>query len=312
MLWVVAVLGNLVSGCISSLIDSFLGNNRYQSANAQAFFSSMISLVPLPLIFLTGAVALVAPVQLGCFWLLGTLEVVSLNCYVRSVKVEDASVCNSLYGLSRVFTVILAFFLLGEVFSLPTYLGIFLIVLSGFFLCVKENKAVATHPPFTFYSGRLRLSPALWLVGFSSLLDAFASVLTRQMVLEVHWLNALFWTNLGSVVTYLLIFLFFGHFRKEILAEKQLVRFTWRHFLSNEVICLFSAACAFYAYSQAPASIVRALFGLSPLFTILVAWAGQSFFKKAWREDLGHVQLRHKLFWMVLMLVGCYLIVSRV
>jgi transporter family protein len=188
MWWIIVSLLSRLSFATSNVLDSHFRHVTFKDAYTQNFCGTLYYLLIVPALFLIAQP--VWPAAADWPWLIvgGVLMNLYLIPYYEAMKWSDSSSVTSLFTLSRVFSPILAFFILGEQLSLRQYIG-FGVVLAGAFLLSYDRKVM-----------KITLKPIL-LMALSGILVSLSIVFTKHVFNHMRWLDAFSYLVLFASIT---------------------------------------------------------------------------------------------------------------
>jgi len=230
----------------------------------------------------------------------GAVWLFALMTYLKSLKIEEATKVISLLFLTPIFTTLLAFIFLGEVFTFLKYAGIFLLVLSAFLISRKKIQ------------GRLHFIPVLKIILLGIPLFAVVNVLEKLALNNnLDFISFYFWSSIGAgSISFLLL-----------ASDKLRLDFGTQFFLIKnkgllglaiaiEIISLGGLLSGLYAISQTYVSFVIALTSVQPFFVFLFSLILSPIVPFLIKEEFTRQALLIKFASVLLIIVGGWLIVS--
>ena len=146
------------------------------------------------------------------------------------------------------------------------------------------------------------------LMLLSSSLYAVGALIFKFGAVNSNYWAAIFWELVGMVATALFL-LFFSRFRRQLV---YLVNFQNKKFYTltalNESIGMIAGLVLNYAYLLAPLALVQLVGALQPVFVLLLGILLTLFAPHWGREDLGKGFLLQKIFLILGILFGSYLL----
>lgn len=219
--------------------------------------------------------------------------------YCKGLSLDETSSIVPLFQLTPVFVLILSFLLLGEKLALKQYLGSFVIIFAGFLiLAEKPSKNI------------FKLRPAFWYIVLSCFMFALAQVLYKFGVQEIPFWHTLPYESFGIAIGVIAILLFPKNIQ---LFKKETKRFTKNVYTSmaiNEFIYVMSRYTGYFAISLISVSIVSVLSGFQSVFALIYGVALTLLLPKIIKEGISKKTLGIKIFSIVIMFLGLYLIFS--
>jgi len=230
----------------------------------------------------------------GLMFFAGMLFPISSYTFYRAIRVEEASRVIPLIFLKPLFVLIIATFLFQEVFTFPTYVGIVAVVLGAMLISLKrDNGKIHETRALKF----IMVSVIIW--GIMDLLAKSAVPVLGVWPLMLHEFSGFF---VGSLVLWFrpgMKEAFFRTFRRKI-----------PFFLISFEMILMLAAISFYimALSVGPVSLVSAANSVQALYVFFFAIIATLLIPKYFKEPLERKALGIKLFSILLIMLGVYLI----
>ena len=219
--------------------------------------------------------------------------------YVVSIRKEEASRIAALTSLAPAFVAVLAVFLVNEIFSAQSYIGIILMILGSALISYKRNHVKTIIP--------LSLILILIATNFSYSLDQTLSKISLDQIS--------FWP-------FLMMFMF-GRFavafpglgmpsvRRKFFSEvRKLKRNFTLTLASGSIMWSLAIIFFFYAASLGPITLVSTTGLISPLFTLFFAILITKYLPKVLKEEIDRKTVALKLVAIVLIFLGTYLIIT--
>ncbi len=168
-MWIFIALLDPIFYGVANVFDNFLTNKSFENPIALAFYSSVFPVIFVPVLFLFYPLAIPSISTLPVFVLLGLINVTYLYPYYKGLQNDDTSTVISFFGLSRIFTLLWAFLIIGEKLLLQEYVGVILIILGSVFLSLNISIK------------KIRLSKALFYILVASLILSLEGVLLKYL-----------------------------------------------------------------------------------------------------------------------------------
>ena len=296
-LWFFYALSSAVIFGFSTIIDKLMLAKRLSS------FSYFVTFVPPAFVF-SICVLFFFPANAFSIPSLFAVAAGLVSCagyflYAIAMRKEEASRISALTSLAPAFLAVLAVFLLDEIFSGKSYIGIFLMIFGAALISYKRNNVKKIIP--------ISLILILIATNFAYSLDQTFSKIS---------LNAMsFWP-------FLMIFMF-GRFaavipgssinsaRRTFFSEIKKLKRNFAFALALGAISWTVAIVFFfYAASLGPITLVSTISIISPLFTLVFATLLSKYFPEILEEEIDRKTLSLKLFAVLLIFVGTYLIIT--
>ena len=294
VLWIVlSIAASMVYG-LSNVFDSYLANKIFKKPSTLLFFSSLINLIFLPIVFLIQVPQLPPLNLLPFFIFLGFVDVIYLYPYYKALEHDETSVVVSLFSIDKIFVPLLAFFIVGEVLTVTQYIGFVIILFSSMMLTLHHH-------------GKFRLNKSFLYMFVCSLLLAFEGVIYKYLFESVSWSTGFSW---GLIFSFLVILptLLFSHHRKSVKLQVKKFEKKIHIFVSNEFLNFAGAALTTFAVSIAPVTFIKGIDSIQPLFVLVYAIIFSRLLPKIFREKVDLKNIEKKLLLFALMLIGIWII----
>lgn len=285
-MWLLFAFSGPVLWAASTHIDKFLVDRYFRNSDIAVLmiFTALIGVVMLPFIalfapqtFSQGAASILV------MTLSGLLYMGAMLFYLRAIQSEEASVIAPLFQTSTIFTLLLAYLLLGEIPGWRRIAGMTLIVASVISLTIDPG-------------GRRRpiRRQTIALMTCATFVVALSSVLFKYFAVRSDYWSTTFWTFVGEAIFGAGI-LAFPSYRRQFAT---LLRTNTSALLSingaNELINLGGGLGVRFASLLAPVAVVSAVSSTTTLFVfafgVLLSW----FAPTIAREDLSRNNLLRK------------------
>jgi len=217
--------------------------------------------------------------------------------YFKAMAIEESSRVISLWYTSSIFVLLLAYVFLGEKLSLPSYLGVLLLVLGAMFVSYRKGKG---KKPV--------ISPALGLILASGLVFAGYEILTKYVLNAIDYFSYLFWNFVGTSIVGFSLFCV-PKIRGIFLSDIKRVNRTallWR--IINTSLSLIGTVLYYIAISSGPVSLVSAASSLEPFFVFVIILMLSLFVPRILKEEIGKRVVAVKALSIILIVAGAWLI----
>jgi len=292
MTWLIfALLGPIFWG-LANVMDSALRRKFVQN---DAALTWMVAISRLPFFILFFALSgFKAPglADLGWMILGGALWTLPFFFYYRALKLEDPSRIALLEQTIPLFTLLIAFFALGERLTANQGIAFGLLILAGILASLKQTL------------GRWRLSPAFALILLATLLWAASDVIFKKFEPSfAGFLGAFGFYFLGSSLTALAMLAMPRG--KHILDHfKALSGKAWASVAATEIGGILGSLSFAYALTLGKASLTSVMIGIQPLAAFLIGLGLAPLMKEISHEDIGKKALLLKGTSFALVVVG--------
>lgn len=291
MWWLlVAFIEPIFDGVVNVMDNTFV--NKLSTPLAILFYTSMVKLLLVPLLFFFGLPYLPPLRPLLLLVLIGILEISYLFLYLRALQEDDTSVVASLFSLGKILIPIYAFFIVAERLFFRQYVGFIIIVLCAAILTL-EGKRFAFNKSFL-------------LMTLSALLTAPQVVLLKYVLTDVDWVTSTTWIFISSALVILIVLPLKG---KEIVSFYP--RFKKRvHWFSLRCLLGFTSIfTSIFVISLVPVTVARSVSATQPIFVLLYALLFGSYLPNIFKERTDWRSIAKKLPLFVLIIVSLTLVV---
>jgi len=279
-------------------------NKIVRTKHIDSSITYMIIAGPVNLIYIFGFLFLkisTPNIALALFALFtGIMQAIAALCYIKALSIDEVSRVIPLMRLESIFVIIFATLLINEILIPIKYLAFFLILIGGFLISLKKFKGVFSLSKAFYF---MVLSSFLW--GTS---DVFIKYLSRFMDFQSYFM----FSRIGAFIFAVALFLI-PKFRFNALNNIQrLSKKVLPMILLAEIIGIGGMIIFFYAISIAPVTLVNVLLGFQPFFVLIIASFLSFKFPQILREELNKKVLLTKIFAIILLFVGLFLIQNGV
>ncbi|MDB5204165.1 MAG: Conserved hypothetical rane protein family [Candidatus Taylorbacteria bacterium] len=290
-----ALLGAIAHGW-TNIVDNYFSDKIFKRLANLIFFSAFVNLIFLPVVLVTDFPKSI-PVHLwGALIIISLIEVFYSYPYYWSLQRMDTSIIVSLFSIGKIFSPLLAFFIVGEHLGIIQYIGFFLIIISSVCLTFDPNK--------------FRLNKAFLLMLIVSILLVIQAVLYKYIFdAGVSWGSAMTWTTvLAFFISGLFVFLpkNLRDFKESSLKAKKI---GWLFFF-NQFLSWGGEAANTLALALIPVSIVKGITSIQSIFVFMFAFLFARklpfLFKENLKENTGK-----KIFLLILIAIGTILITLK-
>jgi transporter family protein len=295
--WFLYALISAVFFGFTTIVDKLMLEKRLSS------FSYFVSFLPTAWVFAI-CVLLFPPAKVfspayAIAFVAGLISAGGYFLYVLSIRSEEASRIAALTSLAPAFVAVLAIFLVNEVFSAQSYMGIVLMILGSALISYKGKHVKKIIP--------VSLILILIATNFAYSLDQTFSKIS------LHQIS--FWS-------FLMMFMF-GRFavalpglgvksvRRKFVAEARRLGRNFALILAcGSLMWSASIIFFFYAASLGPITLVSATSLISPMFTLLFAVLITKYLPKVLEEEIDRSTIGLKLVAIVLIVIGTYFVIA--
>lgn len=226
----------------------------------------------------------------------GFIGTIAVIFYLKAVAREEASRVVPLSYIGLVFVAILAYLFLHEVFNVPKYIGMGLLIMGAVMISYKKSK-----------DRRFPLTPVLSLIILFGLLDAVSDTLDKFFLLKYDYWSLLFWGYFGGLVVIASLLAKKSN-RLQLSKIAGLKRRYWFLIGISTVVYFIGDVIWLAALSKAPLSLVAALGTTEPFFVFLITLLLSLFVPKILKEEISRSIVSLKLVSIFLIMLGAYLV----
>ena len=285
-MWLLFALSGPVCWAASTHIDKFLVDRYFRDSDTAVLmvFTSLIGVALLPFIALLAPEALAQDAASALAMAVsGALYMGAMLFYLRAIQSEEASVVAPLFQAATIFTLLLAYLLLGEIPGWRRIVGVALIVAAVASLTIERR------------GGKRSIrSRTLALMMAATFVVALSGVLFKYFAVRSDYWSTIFWTFVGEAAFGAGI-LAIPAYRRQF---KTLLRSNTAALLSvngtNELINLGGGLGVRFASLLAPIAVVSAISSTTTLFVFGFGALLSRFAPAVAREDLSRGNLLRK------------------
>jgi drug/metabolite transporter (DMT)-like permease len=296
-LWFLYAFSSVIIFGFTTIIDKLMLAKRLSS------FSYLVTFVPPAFVF-SICVLLFFPTNLFSIpsliaFAAGLISGGGYFLYAISIRKEEASRISALTSLSPAFVAVLAVFLVNEIFSAQSYVGIFLMILGAALISYKRNNVKKIIP--------ISLIFILIATNFLYSLDQTFAKISLD---EISFWPFLMIFMFGRFVGVIPGFAINSARRKCFSGIAKLERNFGFALAVGSISWTVAIILFFYAASLGPITLVSTIGIISPLFTLVFATLLSKYFPEVLEEEIDRKTLALKLFAVLLIFIGTYLIMA--
>lgn len=295
--WFLYALVSVIFFGFTTIVDKLMLEKRLGS------FSYFVTYVPPALVFSICVLLFfpknVCSIPYGIAFVAGLFSAAGYFLYVLSIRKEEASRVAALTSLAPAFVAALAVFLVDEIFSVKSYVGIVLMILGSALISYRRNDVKKIIP--------VSLILILIATNFSYGLEQTISKISLDQI---------------SIWPFLMIFMFGRFFvvlpglsfpsvrRKFSLEVRQLGRNFGLILALGSIMWVLGIIFFFYAASVGPITLVSTTNLISPLLTLFFAVLITKYLPKVLKEEIDRKTVASKLVAIFLIIFGTYLVIA--
>lgn len=295
--WFFYALTSVILFGLTTIVDKLMLQKRLSS------FSYFVTFVPpalafsicVPFVSATNAFS----VSYAIAFVAGIISAGAFFLYAVSIRKEEASRIAALTSLSPAFVAVLAVFLVDEILSSKSYLGMILMILGSALISYKSNHVKKVIP--------ISLILTLTATNFFYSLDQTLSKISLDHISVWPFLMMFMLGRCIVAFPGLAIPSLRGKFLSEVKSLRRNFAFT---LALGSIMWSFALIFFFYAASLGPITLVSTTALISPLFTIIFAILMTKYLPKLLKEEIDRKTVALKLSAILLIFVGTYLIIT--
>ncbi|HEY4799840.1 MAG TPA: EamA family transporter [Bacteroidia bacterium] len=279
----------------SNILDGFFSVKIFDRLANLIFFSCLINLLILPVIFIWDKPQILSLSLFGVIIIVSLINVIYQYPYYWSLQKTDTSVVISLFSLGKIFTPLLAFIIVNEHLEKAQYAGFFVIICASVLLTLDFKN--------------LRFSPVFMLMLFVSIMLTVQEVLFKYLFNNgVSWSTIIFWTAIAEVVISA-IFIFFPKNFSDLKNSSRKVKEHGLLFVLNQALNWGGEILGLYALIFIPVSVFEGISDVQPVFVLIFAILFAKKNSEIFNEYIGKEGVVKKILIFVMMILGALLII---
>jgi uncharacterized membrane protein len=302
MNWIILALLSYLLWAISNIIDKVVVSKYVKDYFSLSLMSLLFGSIFILIYSISthGFHALGLTIIIIAF--LAGLTRVSAYCfYYKAISYEEISRVSILTQLAPIFTLIFSIIFIKEILSFNGYLAFLLLLIAGIITSIKfENNL--NQVKFS----KIKISYAFWDMILFAISVSASSVMMKYIFIQADFWQCMIWIVIGEIISTIIIS---AVFKKPILKIFILSEFKGKFLvIFNEI--LSSSALVIYslALSLGSATLIGAISSAGPLFVFTMALLISIFIPKILKEELGKNTMILKIFAIIIMSYGIYLL----
>lgn len=302
MNWFLIALLPPIFWSITNHFDKYLLSKYFKGGGVGALmvFSSIIGVFLLPfIVFLHPEVIKSFDPRYLLISLNGFFYVLAVLPYFYALQRDEASIAVPLFQMVPVFSYFLSYLILGETLSAIQIVGGLTIITGAVFMSLD----LTTHRKVKFKK------EVFWLMVLSSFLFAINFLLFKFFAIKAHFWVTSFWEYIGFAVFASLLLVFIKPYRDEffkVMKTNKVSILTINGI--NEVVNIIAKVAFNFASLLAPITLIWIVNGLQPFFVFVFGTLLTLVFPKISQENITKKVIIQKIFAIIVMFAGAYLI----
>ena len=287
-----SLLGPFLWG-ITSVLDGAVLKNYIKSGYAKTWFSALTRLPFILLFFWIGGFEI--PALRVVFWvtLAGLLWLLTLIFHFKALTFEEPSRVAVFTQMSPVFTLVIAFFVLGETLTTSQLIAFIFLIAGGVLAALRRLQGV------------FHFSKAFYLILSSSFLGAVSGVVFKKFEpVFSNFFAAFSIYFIGGFLGTFLLLLWPDHHEKVLKYYKNLPFRAWFMLVFTELFGTIGVIAFIYALTLGKASLTMVMLGVQPLFALIFGIILSRFIREVHKEDISRTVLSLKVISFALVLLG--------
>lgn len=279
----------------TTIIESSLSNSEFKDNVSLTFYSTTISLLFLPVLFLFGIPELIEPRLLPLFLAYAACEVAFLVPYYAALKRLQTSVVSALFAMSSLVVPVLSWFILGEKLHPINYIGFFIVLAASFYM--------------TKAKGAFQFNKGFWLMVLTCAILSIDLMICTKLLTETDWVSVAFW-NYILTSAIVVVLLAIKKVRRPVVASFPKLREHFKQLVLNNGLGCAAGIASLFSLSVLPVVVKDGISNTEALWVLmfgvvlktLVKWGG------GFKESVNRRQVLRKLIILVAMLGGVILL----
>ena len=298
MYWFLIALGAPFLWALVNISDQYFVS-KYSvgeyGSGALVLFGSFIAIIIAAIIgLMTNGIFQVSGIDKLLLLIVGAITVAWVILYLFSLETEDVSIVASWFLTIPVFSYVLGYLFLGELFSLRQFFGAG-IILCGVFFIVMDFSGPKKH---------IKWKPSLYMFG-AGLLIAIAGTLFKYVTISGNFWISSFWEYCGFGIAGLLVFLCAPKYRRDfIVMAKRSKGKIFALSIFIELLTIGGNLLNNYALLLAPIAMVYLVGSFQPVIVFVMMLFMTRFFPAIAKEDISKKAIMVKIVAIGVMAAG--------
>jgi len=295
MSWIWLAISSYLIWAFVNLIDKILVSKYVKDPLIlnliDTFFGTLLVVL---YIILFKQISLLPWMILSIVLISGVIRFVSYWLYYKGMQNEEASRVTMLMQLSPVFTLILAYFIVGERLGHLQIIAFILLLLGGIIASLHHEEK------------KLKISPVFWIMLLSSFGISLSVVLLKFGFKINDFWTIMLWAMVGEMIAIIVL---------SITAKKNLFSSFNKLNITAKITLLVgvvASSLAFILNSKAletgPASVISVLSVTNPLFVFILAIIASVFIPKIIKENINFKTVLLKVLALIFIFSGLVLL----
>lgn len=228
----------------------------------------------------------------------GMLTIWAALLYFQALSEEETTTVIIFFQMLPVFSLILSYFILGELITIKQFIGFIFILSAAIGVSLKRTKKKKVH-----------IAKSLLLITMFNIMWAVAGVLVKFTINANSFSTILSYESWGIGIGGLILFLFYKPVKKAFLENiKTVKKRTLSILFINEFVFVIAKSLSFLAYSLGPVALVSVLGSSQVFYGILYGFILALVFPRVFKEEGDRTNLLRKIVLSIVLFIGIVLV----
>ncbi|MDP3995452.1 MAG: EamA family transporter [bacterium] len=293
MIWILYAFGAAAIWACINILDKFVVTRWVRNHLVPFLFTAIANAVTLAVIWLWFDIERLPAAVAAAAALSGALYIIGAMLYFRALQLEEVSRVVPLFYLGPLFTAVLAWIFVGEVFGFATYVGVALLIAGSVLVSVRK---------FEWF----RPTPAFWMmVGASFLLSAGGVSLKYALDAGGFW-SVFLYGRVGELAVTIPLAVYV--FKDFIAAVREHGKRVAGIMLLTEALDIAAVVLYTLAAATGFVTLVAAFVSLNAFFAFVLVLVLSIWFPRILHEEYSAKIILQKLIAIALMFAGVLLV----
>ena len=290
--WIVLSILAALLWSVVNVVDKYVISKFIDKLIVPVIITGAIGFVASLVIFFTHGFLYLSLSNILLAIVAGFLYILMNILYYNAIKIEEISKVVPLFFIAPIFILVIAAIFLGEVFTLPKYIGIFLLVFGAVLISSKK---------LSFNFGR-----AFWIMILAALVLAVNQVITKYLLNFADFWTVFAYIRIGAFIALLPAIIINIKTFKEIFKKYGFKPFGLM--IAGESLNFIGTICIALAAVTGFITLVNALSSVQPFFILLFTVLISIFYPQILKEEIGKAVVSRKIIAIAIMFAGVILI----
>lgn len=279
----------------ANILDNYFSDKVFDRLANLIFFSMLVNLLFLPIIYIIDKPGFVSLYSLGIIFLISVINIFYQFPYYNALRDAETSVVSSLFSLGKIVTPLLAFVLVKEQLSPIKYAGFFIIIIASVFLTLDFKE--------------FHFKKAFFLMLLVSIILTIQSILFKYLYeTGMSWGTSVTWTTILDFLISLALIFTPKNYSDFKISIKRIKSFAGL-LLFNQFLTWGGEALGLYALYFIPVSVFEGISSTQPIFVLIIALLFTSKKSDFFKEFTDKKNLIKKIVLFVLMTIGTIMVI---